>query len=169
MTIPSKLRWNQKFLDQLLEKWKSLIAKQQKKKIYKIIEKDSLLLFWELVPLSEFSLEQKNLNLELKQTLYDYAKPILDDYSQKLWIPYKSLHIRKVKSKWWSCTSDQKIMLNQNLVHLPSRLIIYVIIHEACHLKIKNHSPKFWELVAFYSPNYKILRKELRDLLIVSN
>ncbi|HCB51634.1 TPA: hypothetical protein DEP21_03600 [Patescibacteria group bacterium] len=56
--------------------------------------------------------------------------------------------------------------LNLDLIHLPTKLIKYVIIHEACHLKVKNHSTKFRDLVESYCPNYKLLRKELRNLVI---
>ena len=116
--------------------------------------------------LQEFSSSERKRSIELKEILYDYAKPIFDEYSQKLKISYKELKIRKVSAKWGSCTSDQRIMLNANLVHLPTRLIVYVIIHEACHLKIKNHSSRFRELVEIHCPNYKTLRKELRNYIL---
>lgn len=166
LCIPSRLRGNQKFQEELLERWKKLLARYNKKNHIKIETEEYILLFWEQVPLQELAPTATKRTIELKHTLYDYAKPILDEYSQKLWISYKELKIRKVTAKWWSCTSDQRIMLNTSLVHLPTRLIIYVIIHEACHLKIKNHSPRFRNLVEIYCPNYKILRKELRSYIL---
>jgi hypothetical protein len=77
------------------------------------------------------------------------------------------LRIRKVKSVRGTCSHDNRILLNQTLVHLPTRLIKYVIVHEACHLEQKNHSEKFWALVEKYCPKYKQLRKELKDQILL--
>jgi predicted metal-dependent hydrolase len=62
---------------------------------------------------------------------------LMDHYSALLGKSYKELSIRKTSSKRWSCTHDQKVCLNLSLVHLPTKYIIYVIIHEVCHLKVK--------------------------------
>ena len=40
--------------------------------------------------------------------------------------------------------------------------IEYVCLHELCHLKYMNHSKKFWDLVEYYMPDYKLVKKELR-------
>ncbi len=166
LCIPSRLRGNQKFQQALLEKWQKLLIRYNKKNHIATETDEYILVFGEQVPLGDLAPTAKKRTAELKQILYDYAKPILDEYSQKLWINYKELKIRKVIAKWGGCTSDQRIMLNTSLVHLPTRLIVYVIIHEACHLKIKNHSPRFRNLVEIYCPNYKILRKELKNYVL---
>lgn len=83
--------------------------------------------------------------------------------AEKLGFKAIPLSIRQVKTKRGSCTHDNRIMLNQQLVHLPTKLIQYVIIHEACHLIEKNHSPDFWKLVSDFCPAFKSLRKELKD------
>jgi hypothetical protein len=142
------------------------LIRYNKKNHIQSVTDEYVLLFGEQVPLQDVTSSPKKLATELKNILYDYAKPLFDEYSEKLKIPYNELKIKKVTAKWGSCTSDQRIMLNTNLVHLPTRLIIYVIIHEACHLKIKNHSPRFRNLVEIYCPNYKLLRKELRNYVL---
>ncbi len=166
LCIPSRLRGNQKFQQDLLEKWQKLLIRYNKKNHITTETDEYILVFGEQVPLIDLAPTVQKRTAELKQILYDYAKPILDEYSQKLEIDYKELKIRKVHAKWWSCTSDQRIMLNTSLIHLPTRLVLYVIIHEACHLKIKNHSPRFRNLVEIYCPNYKLLRKELRNYVL---
>ncbi|MDO4713312.1 MAG: M48 family metallopeptidase [bacterium] len=82
------------------------------------------------------------------EELFAYADPLLQKYAQQLGFSQIPLRIRLVKSKWGSCSYDNRIMLNQQLVHLPTRLIQYVVVHEACHLIEKNHAPGFWQLVA---------------------
>lgn len=166
LCIPSRLRGNQTFLADLLKKGQKLIKRYESKNHVQTIDVDSVILFWEQVPVWELATTPKKLPSRFKQTLYDYSKPILDEYSKTLGIDYRDLKIRKTKSKRWSCTFNQHISLNQDLIHLPTRLIKYVIIHEACHLKIKDHSTKFRKLVETYCPNYKLLRKELRNTIL---
>ena len=100
----------------------------------------------------------------MKLKLYNESLPILDKYSYELKIPFNKLTIKDLKSKWGSCSWTNNITLNLKLVHLPFEFLEYVIIHEACHLKEKNHWKKFWDLVWKYFPDYKNTRKELKKV-----
>jgi len=44
----------------------------------------------------------------------------------------------------------------------PLELLDYVIVHELCHVSHKNHSTRFWNLVAQAMPDYMERRKILR-------
>ena len=57
-------------------------------------------------------------------------------------------------------------MFNINLIHLPTKYTRYVVVHEVCHLKHKNHSEKFWNEVEKFLPDYKQTKKELRNTII---
>lgn len=166
ITIPNKLKNNEWFKNILLEKGNQLLARYQKKTHIQASDKESVLLFGERVPTTDIAPNTKKIPQALKEILQEYAEPILDHYSEKLGIKYRNLTIRKTKSKRWSCTSDQNISLNLNLVHLQTKFIQYVIIHEVCHLKIKNHSSKFWALVETFLPNYKVIRKEMKKIVL---
>ncbi|HKG87188.1 MAG TPA: M48 family metallopeptidase [Nitrososphaeraceae archaeon] len=41
-----------------------------------------------------------------------------------------------------------------NLIKAPENIIDYIILHELCHLKIKEHSHHYWDLLHKYMPNY---------------
>nr|VFK14185.1 MAG: hypothetical protein BECKLPF1236A_GA0070988_1010112 [Candidatus Kentron sp. LPFa]VFK29899.1 MAG: hypothetical protein BECKLPF1236C_GA0070990_1009712 [Candidatus Kentron sp. LPFa] len=69
--------------------------------------------------------------------------------------------IRSQKTRWGSCSGKGHISLNWRLMLLPTRLTDYVLIHELCHLRQLNHSPKFWALVKRTIPDYE----ERRTLL----
>jgi len=74
------------------------------------------------------------------------------------------IKIRKMKSRWGVCNRRlHKITLNLELIKKDISIIDYVIVHELCHLIHFNHSKRFWNLVSYYIPNYKELRKILRE------
>lgn len=52
------------------------------------------------------------------------------------------------------CTSDKKIIINPDIVMFDKNVIEYVVMHEFCHLKYKNHTKKFYEFLGNYMPNY---------------
>lgn len=166
LSIPSHLRNNQKFYDELIWKWENLLKKYQSKNSIDTVTENSVLLFWENIDIQDVEPNKKKFPQAIKKILYDYSIWILDKYSKLIGCTYRDLKIKKVKSKRWSCTGNQIISLNLDLVHLPTRLIKYVIIHEVCHLKIKDHSIRFRKLVESFCPNYKLLRKELKNLII---
>jgi len=182
ITIPLSKKWKE-FEKIMIQKWEKLLKRYSKRTQITPIQKDSILLFGEEVPMedikkhypkhfsnSKFKISNLPADRQgsklLKSILEEYASPIVQTYSEKLGISCQKLSFRKTISKRWSCTHDQKISLNLDLVHLPSKYIKYVIIHECCHLKQKNHSKKFRALVESFCPNYKETKKQLRKFVI---
>ena len=74
-----------------------------------------------------------------------------------------TVKVRNYKSRWGCCDIKGNICFNYKLFMLPQSLREYVIIHELCHLKHHNHSAAFWGLVELYLPDYKRLRRELKN------
>ena len=71
--------------------------------------------------------------------------------------------VRNQKTRWGSCSADNNISLNINLVHLPPELRRYVILHELLHTRIKNHSRKFWKEMDRLLGNSTVLRSQLNE------
>lgn len=89
------------------------------------------------------------------------------DYNYNLFvekIPYPKLKIRNMKTRWGVCNiKDNSVTLNSKLIEYDIQALDYVIIHELSHFIHFNHSKDFWLLVGKYKPDYKIIRKYLRD------
>ena len=97
-------------------------------------------------------------NIIFKETLDKVYKKILFD------IPYPTLTIRKMKTRWGVCNvKTKKITLNLELIKKDIIYLEYVIVHELSHLLYPNHSKDFWNCVSVNMPNYKKIRKELKQ------
>lgn len=52
-------------------------------------------------------------------------------------------------------TKEGSISLNVNLLKAPEDVVDYIILHELCHFKIKEHSHHYWDYVRRYMPTYE--------------
>ena len=99
------------------------------------------------------------------------AKEMFKEYYDECFKKFKEaelkpdLKIRRMKSKWGVCNiTKNTITLNQELIKLEPICLEYVIYHELSHLKHHNHSKDFWSLVEVYVPNYKQIRKQMKNV-----
>ena len=67
----------------------------------------------------------------------------------------EDFQICKMKNVLGKCTPERTIVINPDIVKFSRETIEYVVLHEYCHLKYKNHSKYFHREVAKYLPNYK--------------
>lgn len=74
----------------------------------------------------------------------------------------KQVKIGSAKTRWGSCTSTGNLNFTWRLVMAPLEVIDYVVVHELAHLRVHNHSAKFWKLVESIEPQFKTKRKWLR-------
>lgn len=104
--------------------------------------------------------------------LYLMALDILNKrtqfYVSKTQNSFMQIKLSKSTATWGRCSSKKEIQLNWRLIHLPIKLIDYVIVHELAHLKHLDHSRKFWTEVQRTLPNYEELDKEMKRYSINS-
>ncbi len=71
------------------------------------------------------------------------------------------LIIRKMKKRWGSYLNNKKIILNPKLIQVSKECIDYVITHELCHMKHKNHDSKFYQTLKAKIPNWEEIKEKL--------
>ena len=80
-------------------------------------------------------------------------------------IPKPMYYLRYMKRRWGSCTEKGNILLNPEIFQLPSHCIDYIIMHELCHLKYKNHSSQFYYFLETVLPDWKERAQNLDSFL----
>ena len=99
----------------------------------------------------------------LKQQAENLLPARAKTISRKHNLSYRSLKIRKLTSRWGSCSSKKDISLSYYLMQLPWEFIDYVILHELAHTVIPNHSRKFWDFMDQEQPNLKEIRIQIKN------
>jgi predicted metal-dependent hydrolase len=74
----------------------------------------------------------------------------------------RRVYVRNLRRQWGSCWPGGSLSFNPHLIMAPPAVLDYVVVHELAHLKERNHSPRFWALVAAYHPEFKLRRAWLR-------
>ena len=87
---------------------------------------------------------------------------LLKVYSEKLKISLPVFKVKHQKRRWGSCSADNVLRINFQLMMAPPEQLEYVVVHELCHVKEKNHSARFWKLVGELMPGYEVHRKNLK-------
>jgi predicted metal-dependent hydrolase len=79
----------------------------------------------------------------------------VEKYAKEMGVEYISLNFSDTRSKWGSCTHDNRLFFSWRLVMAPQLVLNYVVVHELAHIKEKNHSRSFWNKVRFFNPSYR--------------
>ena len=88
----------------------------------------------------------------------------VEHFSPQLGVRPSRVTIRGQRSRWGSCSGKGTVSLNWRLMLVPGALADYVVVHELCHLRHMDHSPRFWAMVASTIPDYRRRRHNLNAL-----
>ena len=119
------------------------------------------------IPSLDVDEEQLHLRKAERNLLLLEVKHIMEKYIDNPYVDISDITIktRHTRTRFGSCNAKRKsINLNANLVHYDKQYLEYVFLHEIAHLKHQNHSKEYYDLLQLLCPNYKELRKELREI-----
>lgn len=77
-----------------------------------------------------------------------------------------TISVRLMRSRWGSCHPDGGFSINLTLVQMPLEIIDYILVHELCHLRERNHGPRFYRLLESLMPDWRVRRQALKKGLV---
>ncbi len=76
-------------------------------------------------------------------------------YSDRFHLLPVGTGITGAKSRWGSCSRDNRLSFSWRIIMAPLKIIDYILVHELVHIKEKNHSWNFWEALEEILPDYR--------------
>ena len=98
-----------------------------------------------------------------KEQAFQVISERVAEFSKRYNFIPKQVKISSAKTRWGSCSPDGTLNFTWRLIMAPLPVVDYVVVHELVHLRVKNHSQKFWKAVETIMPEYKTHRKWLRE------
>lgn len=102
------------------------------------------------------NLEQKD-----KKELQSVIDKAIRKIARRLNVKPLAVKIRRMKTKWGSCSKEGNLTFNSLLSNLPDNLIRYVVCHEMIHLKVRRHDGEFWRIMSEIYPDHDQYEKQL--------
>lgn len=147
----------------LVEKRKNWLEKALKKVSKHTLLDNEFLYLGERKKLEDFKI--KNLDKFYKEEIKKILPNMVEEFSSKMNLYPSSINYRKNRRTWGSCNFKNGLNFNILLMKFPLVVMQYVVIHELAHIKYKNHSKKFWDLVERFCPEYRAIEKDFKNFL----
>jgi predicted metal-dependent hydrolase len=93
----------------------------------------------------------------------ELASALAEEEAGRLGVAYRRIRIGGQRTLWGSCSPRGTLSFNWRLVLAPLEVLDYVVVHELCHLRVPNHSRRFWALVEERRPHWREQRDWLRE------
>lgn len=99
---------------------------------------------------------------ELKARARVLLPPKVADWSQKMGVTPTGFRVTTARRRWGSCSGTNRLCFSCYLMQYPEPAIDLVVVHELCHIRVKNHGPDFYALLEQYLPDWRARRELLR-------
>lgn len=144
--VRAPLRTSRRRIEEFLQKCTPWIEK----KLFQIRETPCVPLYSDAdIP----SLKKKTQEIVLERVEY---------FSALMGVHPSRVSVNSAKKRFGSCSSEGNINFSFRLCLYPPEVIDYIVVHELAHMIELNHSPRFWNIVEKYIPNYRQIKSRFR-------
>ena len=84
-------------------------------------------------------------------------------YAPKVGVAPAGMVVKELGNRWGSCSPGNNLAFHWKCVMAPISVIDYIVVHELCHIREKDHTPLFWNEVDKVLPNYREKKDWLRQ------
>ncbi|MBR7091870.1 MAG: M48 family metallopeptidase [Clostridia bacterium] len=99
---------------------------------------------------------------ELRRLAAERIPPLVERYARQLGLYPQRVRVTGARTRFGSCSARDSLCFSFYLMEYPPEAVEYVVVHELCHIRHKNHGPAFYALVASVLPDYRQRQKLLR-------
>jgi predicted metal-dependent hydrolase len=143
LTVP--VRFGDDEIDEVLESHREWIARERARQVPRL------------------RLDTRRVDEEdARRAVRELVSMVADAEAAALRVRYSEVDVRDYRSQWGSCSPRGRLAFNWRLVLAPFEVLDYVVVHELCHLRVPNHSQRFWRLVETRRPGWRKQRDWLR-------
>ena len=82
----------------------------------------------------------------------EIVSALAEEEAERIGVTFERIRIGGQRTLWGSCSPRGTLSFNWRLVLAPLEVLDYVVVHEVCHLRVPNHSRRFWALVERQRP-----------------
>lgn len=91
---------------------------------------------------------------------------IFDEFRYEMGIAPEDYKIERMENCIAKCDKNDVITINPEIFQYNNETIKYIVLHQFCHLRFKNHTKSFYTLLEKYEPNYKSFDQKIKNVKI---
>jgi predicted metal-dependent hydrolase len=83
-------------------------------------------------------------------------------YAPKVGVSPRAVDVRELGNRWASCSPAGDLAFHWKCMMAPQTIIDYLVVHELCHFRHRDHTDAFWNEVDKVMPEYRERKDWLR-------
>lgn len=147
------------------------LGRQYRLKILKTKSESSAKLVGKYLYVSVPESVRSDKNEYVKKLVYEWyrthaaekIKEVINSYCKRSNLPVPTFIVKNQLKRWGSCTAKNQLIFNNRIAMAPVSQLEYVVAHELCHMRYKDHSPKFWSMLKSVMPEYEKRKEALKS------